>query len=140
MSQLVIVHDGDVINVGPWTSEDPMPEGAVEMVADIRFAADGRIVLADDFDALTQDATNAVQNLLDSTAQVYGYDNIASAVTYADEPAVVKFQQEGQAFRAWRSLVWHHCYEQLDAVQAGEATIPSMEDFLSGLPEIEIGT
>ena len=48
----------------------------------------------------------AVQGHLDSTAKAHGYDNVMTAVSYADEPAVAKFQADGKAFRAWRSKVW----------------------------------
>ena len=54
--------------------------------------------------------SNAVQEHLDKEAQKLGYDNIKSAVTYAEEPVVAKFQLEGIAFREWRSLVWAKCY------------------------------
>lgn len=36
-----------------------------------------------------------VQRWLDEQARALGYDDVKSAVTYADEPAVPKFQQEG---------------------------------------------
>jgi len=61
------------------------------------------------------DITTAVQAHLDAAARAAGYDDIRSVVTYADEPAVPKFQADGQAFRAWRSLVWAKCYELLAA-------------------------
>lgn len=80
----------------------------------------------------------AVQALLDSTAQAAGYDDIRSAVTYADEPAVPKFQKEGQAFRAWRSLAWAKCSEVLAEVKAGTRPMPSVEALLSELPVFEL--
>lgn len=51
-----------------------------------------------------------VQAHLDAAARELRYDSIESAITYADEPVVPKFQAEGQAFRTWRSLVWAKCY------------------------------
>ncbi len=80
----------------------------------------------------------AAQNLLDSSAQAYGYDSIASAVTYAEEPAVPKFQAEGQAFRAWRSLVWAYGYEQLALVEAGERPAPTIPEFIAELPPLDL--
>lgn len=61
----------------------------------------------------------AIQLHLDNTAQSFGYYNIQSAVTYADEPANQKFQLEGLGLRAWRSLVWAYTYEQAAAVAEG---------------------
>lgn len=81
---------------------------------------------------------DAVQHLLDSRAQAYGYDSIASAVTYAEEPAVPKFQAEGQAFRAWRSLVWAYGYEQLALVESGQRPAPTIPDFIAELPPLEL--
>jgi hypothetical protein len=77
-----------------------------------------------------------VQKHMDDTANAYGYDDIKSAVTYADEPSVAKFQEEGRKFRAWRSLVWAHCYAVLDQVQAG-GDEPSVESLIAGLPGLD---
>lgn len=77
---------------------------------------------------------DGVQGQLDAIARAYGYDGISSAVSYADEPAVPKFQAEGQALRAWRSLVWATCYELLAEVQAGERDEPTWEELLAELP------
>ena len=81
---------------------------------------------------------HAVQNLMDAAAAEAGYDDIKTAVTYAEEPAVARFQSEGQAFRAWRSLCWAYCYEQLAAVQAGQRTQPTVEAFIDELPVLTL--
>jgi hypothetical protein len=78
--------------------------------------------------------TDTVQSLMDSKAQAYHYDNLTTAVTYADEPAVPKFQEEGQAFRAWRSQVWASAYNILADVQAGSRTFPTVSVVPSLLP------
>lgn len=78
----------------------------------------------------------AVQRHMDNLAFAAGYDDIKTAVTYADEPAVAKFQQEGQAFRAWRSLCWAYCYEQLAAVQTNQRPQPTVEELLGELPTL----
>ena len=84
------------------------------------------------------DRVAAVYAHLNTAAQALGYDDIRAAVTYADEPAVPKFQAEGRAFRAWRSLVWAHCYQVLDDVQAGRRPIPSAQDLIAELPALHI--
>lgn len=48
----------------------------------------------------------AVQRHLDDQARELGYDDIAAAISYAEEPAVARYQSEGRALRAWRSRVW----------------------------------
>ncbi|WP_454914160.1 hypothetical protein [Variovorax gossypii] len=55
-----------------------------------------------------------VQEYMDSMARSLGYDDIKTAVTYADEPVVPKFQNEGRALRAWRSTLWAACYDFLE--------------------------
>jgi len=77
----------------------------------------------------------AVQAHLDAHAREKGYDNIFTAVTYADEPAVAQFQTEGRAFRQWRSLVWGACYNILADVQAGRRALPTVEQLIAALPE-----
>ncbi len=79
--------------------------------------------------------TDAVQAHLDKTAAGLGYDSIYTAVTYADEPAVPKFQAEGQALRAWRSLAWAACHAVMNAVLAGARPIPSEAELIAELPE-----
>jgi len=79
-----------------------------------------------------------VQNHMDKTAQALRYDNIATAVTYAEEPSVPRFQSEGQALRAWRSMVWNECYEILAEVQAGSRPVPTDEELIAALPQFEL--
>lgn len=76
----------------------------------------------------------AMQAHMDQAAKAAGYDDIKSAVTYAEEPAVPKFQKEGRALRAWRSMVWAYGYEQIAAVQAGLRAQPSAEELIAELP------
>ncbi len=77
-----------------------------------------------------------IQRHMDEAAVRVGYDDIKTAVTYADEPSVPKFQAEGQALRAWRSLVWAYGYEQIAAVQSGERTLPTPEELIAELPPL----
>ena len=77
-----------------------------------------------------------VQKHLDNAARTLRYDSIASAITYADEPAVMKFQAEGRAFREWRSLVWQACYAILDEVKTGDRGVPTDADLLDELPAL----
>lgn len=80
------------------------------------------------------DLTSAVQGHLDAQAKALGYDSIATAVTYADEPAVPRFQAQGLAFRAWRSNVWEACIVHLAAVTAGTAPVPTAAELIAALP------
>lgn len=77
-----------------------------------------------------------IQLVLDDEARKYGYDDIKAAVTYADEPSVAKFQAEGRAFRAWRSLVWAYAYEVLADVQSGAREQPTADELIAELPAL----
>lgn len=79
-----------------------------------------------------------VQTMMDTKARSYGYDNINSAVSYAEEPSVITYQQEGKAFRSWRSLVWLKCNTLLAEVVAGEREIPTEQELLDSLPSLVI--
>lgn len=80
----------------------------------------------------------AVKKHLDACAQAKGYDDIKSACTYADEPAVPKFQTEGQGFRKWRSLVWEQCYQVIDDALAGKRPVPTPEELVAELPTLKL--
>ena len=79
-----------------------------------------------------------IQAHMDAEAKKAGYDDVKSAVTYADEPSVPKFQLEGMAFREWRSLVWAFAYSLFDAVMAGTRQMPTIEGIISELPVLHL--
>jgi hypothetical protein len=88
---------------------------------------------------LKTDMVAGVQKHMDDAAKALGYDDIKSAVTYAEEPAVAKFQNEGLAFRQWRSLVWASCYTILESyVFDPEQPLPTLADLIVQLPELEL--
>lgn len=79
----------------------------------------------------------AVSRMMDQTAKGLGFDNMQSAVTFAEEPAVPRFQELGRALRAWRSHVLERRMEILAKVDAGELAMPSVESLLAELPAFE---
>lgn len=81
--------------------------------------------------------TAFVQNILDEEAHRLGYDSCLSVCSYVDT-GVTKFDDEGKAFRSWRSAVWAKGYEILNAVLAGEREIPTEEELLAELPALVI--
>jgi hypothetical protein len=76
----------------------------------------------------------AVDDHMNAHARALDYDSLLSAISYAEEPAVPKFQLEGQALRAWRSLCWAKCHEVLNAVKAGERAAPTHDELIAELP------
>ena len=85
-------------------------------------------------DDLKASLINAVQAHLDAGAQALGYDDIKTAATYAGEPAVPRFQQEGAALRAWRSYCWDYCQGVFDAVIKGTRATPTAAELIAELP------
>ena len=79
-----------------------------------------------------------LQAHLDAAAHAAGYDDIRSAITYADEPAVPKFQAEGRAFRAWRSLFWAAANDVKNAVLAGTRPAPTVSALIAELPTLTL--
>lgn len=79
-----------------------------------------------------------VQRHMDAHAVTFGYDNLVSVISYAEEPSVPRYQDEGKAFRAWRSLCWLRCEEVLGEVRAGERPAPTDDELISLLPEAPI--
>lgn len=97
-----------------------------------------KVALPPTFEQRKDALLSAVDAHLNQAARARGYDDIRTAVTYAEEPAVPKFQAEGQAMRAWRSLVYAKCYEVLAAVQSGGMAEPTKEQLLALLPVLNL--
>lgn len=81
--------------------------------------------------------TVSVQRYLDTTAQKLNYDSCLSVCSYVNT-GVAKFDEEGAAFRQWRSAVWQKGYEIVDAVKAGTRDIPTEEELFAELPTIQL--
>lgn len=108
-----------------------------------RIAADenGRPILQDPPPPTTEQIMSRlgarVRSWLDEQARALGYDDIKSAVSYAEEPAVPRFQQEGQALRRLRSLAWARYDEILNAVQAGRRPVPTEAELIAELEALK---
>lgn len=80
----------------------------------------------------------ALQLHLDNKAKEYGYDNIYTAVSYADEPSIPEFQLEGKAFRSWRSLYWFTVNQIKAEISSGTRQIPTIEALIEELPKLDL--
>ncbi|HEX7687337.1 MAG TPA: hypothetical protein VF453_06510 [Burkholderiaceae bacterium] len=96
--------------------------------------ADGKPVATDPpaptIDQQRATLSRAVQAHLDAVAKSNGYDSMATAVTYADEPAVPTYQADGKALRAWRSEVWSAALALINA----QGALPTAAAILAALP------
>ena len=80
--------------------------------------------------------TSGVQKYLDDFAKTHSYDSILSACTYATS-TVQKFAAEGQYAVEARDATWAKCYEILADVESGKRPMPSLEEIIAELPELE---
>lgn len=90
------------------------------------------------FKATKNALLKTVDDLLDSTVQERGYDNIAKCVTYEGDIDPI-FNREGTAAKQWRSKVYRTCYNILAGVEAGYRPIPTEAELLAELPKIDWG-
>lgn len=135
-----VIENGVVANVIEVESLDVFPglvDGVAASIGD--FWLDG-VLTSPEPEPLTEAETvaaymAAVQGHMDATARSFGYDHLIAVISYAEEPSVPRYQNEGLAFRAWRSLVWQACEQVLAAVKAGEREAPTVNDLLAELPE-----
>ena len=79
------------------------------------------------------DYTNAIQAMLDAAAKVRLYDSAATMSTYVSSTNE-QWAAEAAAMIAWRDAVWLYAYEQLDLVQSGLRSQPTVDELLSELP------
>lgn len=83
-----------------------------------------------------QDIQTAVQAALDKKAKEKNYDNGFAVASYALSTNDT-FRSDAAKFIAWRDAVWAKCYQILDAYKAGEIEMPSVENVIAVLPELE---
>lgn len=76
------------------------------------------------------------QVALDAFAQTRRYDGILSACTYVTS-TVPKFAGEAQTCINLRDATWSACYQIMADVQAGQRTLPTVEQALAELPTLE---
>lgn len=79
----------------------------------------------------------AVQRVMDAEARALGYDDLKTAITYRGDPNP-KFAAEAEAFFVWRSAVWTQAYAHLAQVQAGEASMPTVEEAIAMTPTLAL--
>lgn len=75
---------------------------------------------------------SAVEAHLYAEAASCGYTNIERACMYASSPN--PYQAESQSFVEWVGNVWAYCYGELQKVEAGTRSMPSVEQIISELP------
>lgn len=82
-----------------------------------------------------EDYQAAVQSVIDEAARSRRYADGNSMASY-DGSTVQQWDAEAKAFKAWRDNVWQYAYSALSKVQGGEREQPSVDKFLSELPQV----
>jgi len=86
--------------------------------------------------AAQQQATYSAagQALLDSTAQAWNYNDMATAATYL-QSTIAQFKSEATTLCAWRDNFWYQAGLLEAQIIAGTATLPATTaDFLALMP------
>jgi len=78
----------------------------------------------------------AIQAHIDATARQRDYDGGVSCASYVNSTNP-QWAAEAQAFVAWRDAVWSYAFQELAKVENGEREQPTIDEFLSELPQIE---
>lgn len=81
--------------------------------------------------------TARVQAELDAQAVTYRFDNLADAISYADDQTVPLYFAQGQAFRALRGKVWPMVEAWMDEVLAGTKPVPEWAELQAAMPLID---
>lgn len=81
----------------------------------------------------------AVEELLNKEARKKGYADIRSAALRAAIPES-PFYQEGKKYAIWMDEVYSACYKIQSDVFQGSREIPTVEELLSELPKLNLGS
>ncbi|HAT1964749.1 TPA: hypothetical protein I8Z55_000360 [Legionella pneumophila] len=85
---------------------------------------------------LTQnDFIKAIKQHLDKKAQEKNYESEYSIASYTDSTNQ-QWKLEAQSFVIWRDSVWLYAYSELALIQSGEKPVPTIEEFIQSLPDL----
>lgn len=76
-----------------------------------------------------------LRELIDSKPTEKGYDNILTLMSYTNSTNE-QWKAEADSFIAWRDSVFEYCYGVLYKVQNAEIPMPTIEEFITNLPEL----
>lgn len=78
----------------------------------------------------------AIQAMIDRTASERQYDDGNSLASYVSS-TVPDWAAEAQAFVIWRDQIWSYALGELEKVQTGQRSQPSVQNFLAELQMFE---
>lgn len=77
-----------------------------------------------------------LKNHIDSVAKAKQYDNAISISSYANSTNET-WKLEATTFLIWRDAVFNYAINIETEVKAGKITLPSLDNFIAGLPVIQ---
>jgi len=91
-----------------------------------------------DISLLKEELVNIIQLKMDTIAASRGYDSILSLCSYATS-TIPQFNREAAAGVVWRDQCWSLGYGILAEVLQGIRPIPTVEEVVAMMPEIDWG-
>lgn len=82
-----------------------------------------------------EDYENAIQATVDAAAKTKLFRDGVTLASYTASTNP-QWAAEAVAFVAWRDQIWAYSYTELAKVQAGQRDQPTVEEFLTELPDI----
>lgn len=125
----------------------PLDPANVDYAAYLKWIEEGNVpepIAAPTTDDLIAANTVAIQAKLDATALEYGYDNIVSACSYSgtdadpNDPLQLKFQREGNAFKAWRAATWAKAITTEEQIISGTIPMPTPDEAVAAMPALAL--
>jgi hypothetical protein len=137
MSQIAINSDADLMGIANSAGSDAIEYTDGYLICDASQEALDAALAAYDHSAYISGAklkamTREVQAHMDAAAELMGYDNIFTAISYASSSHAT-FGPEAILFRDWRDAVWDVYFSLLGAWQAG-GDEPTLESVIAALP------
>ena len=77
----------------------------------------------------------SIRELVEAKPLERGYDNVMTLSSYTTS-GNAQWKAEADAFIAWRDSVFAYAYQTLADVQAELIPLPSLEDFMAGIPTL----
>jgi hypothetical protein len=132
-----VIRDSDRKLVAPCqAADDPDFLDYLAWIQDGNQPADPPDPEPDDMNQMKQALIDTVQTYMDTKVKERGYDTILSLCSYATS-TVPQFKAEAQAGVLWRDQCWAYGYTVLGQVLQGLRAIPTIEEVMADLPQLE---
>lgn len=126
-TDIIIRDDGDGQFITHWNEAlygpQPTEQELLDQIPDLQLAY------------LQKQVEAAIRELVEAKPLERGYDNLITLTSYTTS-SNAQWKSEADAFIAWRDSVFAYAYQTLADVQAELIPLPSLEDFMAGVPTL----